>query len=114
MLVVMDADSGKAIQSFPISAGVDAAAYEPETGLIFASTREGMIHIFHEDSPDKFSEVETVKTQFGAKTMGLDTKTHNLFVDTADFGKPPAPTAERPRPQRTPVPGTFRVLVYGK
>lgn len=114
MLVVMDADSGKIIQSFPISAGVDAAAYDPETGLIFASTREGMIHIFHEDSPDKFSEVETVKTQFGAKTMGLDTKTHNLFVDTADFGEPPAPTAERPHPQRAAIPGTFRVLVYGR
>src|SRR5208337_1714047 len=85
MLVAMDTDSGKVIQSFPISAGVDAAAYEPETGLLFASTREGMIHIFHEDSSDKFSEVETVKTEFGAKTMGLDTKTHNLFLDTADL-----------------------------
>jgi len=113
-LVVMDADSGKVIQSFPISAGVDAAAYEPETGLLFASTREGMIHVFHEDSPDKFSEVETVKTEFGAKTMGLDTKTHNIFVDTADFAEPAAPTAERPHPQRTAVPGTFRVLVYGR
>ena len=114
MFVVMDADSGKVIQSFPISAGVDAAAYDPETGLVFASTREGMIHIFHEDSPDKFSEVETVKTEFGAKTMGLDTKTHNVFVDTADFGPPSAPTADRPRPQRTAVQGTFRVLVYGR
>src|SRR3974377_1001764 len=85
MLIVMDADSGKVIQSFPISAGVDAAVYDEETGLIFASTREGMIHIFHEDSPDQFSVVETVKTQVGAKTMGLDTKTHNLFLDTAHF-----------------------------
>jgi YVTN family beta-propeller protein len=114
MLVVMDADNGHVIQSFPISGGVDAAAYEPETGLVFASTREGMIHVFHEDSPDKFSEVETVKTEFGAKTMGLDSKTHHLFVDTADFGPPSKPTADRPRPQRTPVPGTFHVLVYGK
>jgi hypothetical protein len=113
-LVVMDADSGKVIQSFPISAGVDAAAYDPETGMIFASTREGMIHVFREDSPDKFSEVDTVKTEFGAKTMGLDTKTHNLFVDTADFAEPAAPTAERPHPQRTAVMGTFRVLVYGR
>ncbi len=113
-LVVMDADSGKVIQSFPISAGVDAAAYEPETGMIFASTREGMIHIFHEDSPEKFSEVETVKTEFGAKTMGLDTKTHNLFVDTADFGPPAASAAGRPGGRRAAVPGTFRVLVYGR
>jgi len=114
VLVVMDADNGQIIQSFPISAGVDAAAYEPATGLLFASTREGIIHIFHEDSPDKFSEVETVKTEFGAKTMGIDSKTHHLFVDTADFGPPASPTADRPRPQRTAIPGTFRVLVYGR
>jgi hypothetical protein len=113
-LVVMDADSGKVIQSFAISAGVDAAAYEPETRLVFASTREGKIHVLHEDSPNRFSEVETVKTEFGAKTMGLDTQTHNLFVDTADFGPAPKPTADRPRPQRTAVPGTFPVLVYGR
>jgi DNA-binding beta-propeller fold protein YncE len=62
-LVIMDADNGHIIQSFPISAGVDAAAYEPETGLEFVSTREGMIHIFHQDTPDKFTEVETVKTE---------------------------------------------------
>jgi YVTN family beta-propeller protein len=113
-LVVMDADNGHIIQSFPISAGVDAAAYEAETGLVFASTREGMIHIFHEDSPDKFSEVETIKTEFGAKTMGLDTKTHHIFVDTADFGPPSSPTADRPRPQRTAIPGTFRMLVFAR
>jgi len=114
MLVVLDSDSGKVLQSFSISAGVDAAAYEPETGLIFVSTREGMVHIFHEDSPDKFSEAETIKTEYGAKTMGLDTKTHNLFVDTADFGPAPAPTTDHPHPSRPPIPGTFRVLVYGK
>src|ERR1700730_5852735 len=114
MLVVMDADNGKVIQSFPITAGTDATIFEPETGLIFVSTREGMIHIFHEDSPDKFSAVDTVKTQIGAKTMALDPKTHNLFLDTADFGPPPAPTKEEPDPNPVAIPGTFRVLIYGK
>jgi DNA-binding beta-propeller fold protein YncE len=114
MLVVLDSESGKVVQSFPISAGVDAAAFEPETGLIFVSTREGMIHVFHEDSPDKFSETETIKTELGAKTMGLDTKTHNLFVDTADFAPAPAPTAQQPHPRGAAIPGTFHVLVYGR
>jgi DNA-binding beta-propeller fold protein YncE len=112
-LVVIDADNGKVIQSFPISSGVDAAAYEPGTGLIFASTREGMIHIFHEDAPDKFSEVENIKTEYGAKTMGLDIKTHNLFIDTADFG-PPQSSGTNGRGRRMAIPGTFRVLVYGE
>ncbi|HEX3154678.1 MAG TPA: YncE family protein [Candidatus Angelobacter sp.] len=109
MLVVLDADSGKVIQSFPITAGVDAAAYDPETGLIFASTREGRIHIFHQDSPDKYSEVETVKTAFGAKTMGLDARKHTVFVDTADFAQP-----SRSDGRPTAIPGTFHVLVYGR
>ncbi|MHB8500450.1 MAG: YncE family protein [Candidatus Acidiferrales bacterium] len=114
MMVVLDSDNGKVLQSFPISGGVDAAAFEPKTGLIFVSTFEGMVNVFHEDSPDKFSEVETIKTELGAKTMGIDTKTHNLFLDTADFAPPPAPTAERPHPRSAAIPGTFRVLVYGR
>jgi len=63
ILVMMDADNGKIIQSLSISAGVDADTFEPATGLLFISTREGKIHIFHEDSASKLTEVETVKTE---------------------------------------------------
>jgi DNA-binding beta-propeller fold protein YncE len=105
ILVMMDANNGKVLQSLPISAGVDATIFEPETGLVFVSTRAGKIHILHEDSPYKLSEVETVNTEFGAKTMGIDSKTHNLILTTADFA---------PEPARKPIPGTFRVLVYGR
>jgi len=113
MLVMMDADSGKVIgQAFPIGDRVDANIYDPETGMIAAATREGTIHIFHEDSPDKISLVETVKPEFGAKTMALDPKTRNLYVDTSDFGPAPAPTPQQPNPQPVAKPGTFRVLIY--
>jgi YVTN family beta-propeller protein len=114
LLVVMDADTGKIIgQPFPIGDRVDTNVYDPDTGMIAASTREGTIHIFHEDSPDKISAVETVKTEFGAKTMGHDPKTHNLYVDTSDFGPAPAPTPQQPNPQPVAKPGTFRLLIYG-
>src|SRR5260370_12602318 len=82
-LVIMDADNGKVIQSFAISAGADANVFEPETPLLFVSPPEGMIHIFHKDTPDKFSEVEAVKTEDGAKTMALHSKNHNLYFTTA-------------------------------
>jgi len=114
MLVVMNADNGKVVQSLPISGGVDATVFDPESGTVFTSTREGKIHIFHEDSPDHLSSVETVNTEVGAKTMGYDSKTHNLLTDTADFGAPPAPTAEKPHPSPAAVPGTLRLLVYSK
>jgi YVTN family beta-propeller protein len=114
VLAIMDADTGKIVQTFPIGSGVDTNIYEAETGLLFTATREGTLHIFHEDSPDKFSVVETVTTEFGARNMALDPKTHKLFIDTADFTPAPAPTAEQPKPQPTPVSGTFRLLVYGR
>jgi DNA-binding beta-propeller fold protein YncE len=113
-LVMMDADSGKVIQSLPVSAGVDAAIFDPESALLYVSTRAGKIHIFHEDSPDKLTEIETLKTEYGAKTMGFDPKTHNLFLTTADFRTAPAPAKEDPHPERKPIPGTFRVLIYGR
>jgi YVTN family beta-propeller protein len=114
MVAMIDADSGKVIQTFPISGGVDANAFEPATGLLFVSTREGLIHIFHEDSPDKLSEVETVKSEYGARTIQIDPKTHKLFLSTADFNPPAAPTEKQPHPQPTPKPGNFRVLVFGR
>jgi hypothetical protein len=115
LFVVMDADSGKIIgQSFPIGDRVDANTYDPETSLVASSTREGTIHIFHQDSPDKLSLVETIKTEFGAKTMALDPKTHNLYLTTSDFDPPAAPTAAQPNPQPRAIPGTFRLLIYGR
>jgi YVTN family beta-propeller protein len=113
MLVILNADNGKVVQSFPISAGADASVYDPATGRVFVSTREGWVHIFHEDSPDHFSEAGKIKTEFGAKTMGFDSKTNHIFVDTAKF-EAAAPTKERPHPRPTPVPGTFHLLVYAE
>ena len=112
MLVMMDADKGNVIQSFPITAGVDAIQFDPGTAMVFVSTREGMIHVFHEDTPDKLSEVETVKTEYGAKTMGLDPKTHNLYLSTSDFDPPDPPTEKQPHPLAKAKPGNFRLLVY--
>ena len=113
VMVVMNADNGKVIQSFQISAGADASVYDAKTNRIFVSTREGWIHVFHEDSPDKFSEVGKIKTEFGAKTMGFDPEKNLLFVDTAKF-EVPAPMPEHPHPRPAPVAGTFHLLVYSE
>ena len=107
VLAIMDADSGKVLQTFPIGDGVDTNIYEPETGLLFTTTREGTLHIFHEDTPDKFSVVETVKTEFGARNMALDPKTHRLFIDTGDFAPAAAPTADNPNHNQPLFRGRF-------
>jgi DNA-binding beta-propeller fold protein YncE len=115
MLVMMNADTGKVIgDPFPIGDRVDANVFDPETNMVASATREGTLHIFHEDSPDKLTLVETIKTEFGAKTMGLDPKTHKLFLTTSDFGPAPPATDKQPNPQPVATQGPFRLLIYGK
>jgi DNA-binding beta-propeller fold protein YncE len=115
MMAVVDADSGKVIATPPIGEGVDADAFDPGTGFAFASNgRSATLTVVHEDSAEKFSVVEDVPTQRGARTMALDPKTHEVFLVTADFNPPPAPTPENPRPRPTMVPNTFVVLVFGR
>ena len=114
MMAVVDADSGKILATPPIGLGVDATAFDAETGLAFASCGEGVLTVVKEESPGKFSVAENVPTQPGARTLALDSKTHKVFVVTAKFGPPPAPTADNPHPRRSIVPDTFVVLVVEK
>jgi YVTN family beta-propeller protein len=113
-MVVMNADNGKVVTTVPIGSGTDAAGFDPETGFAFSSNGEGTLTVVHEDSPDKFSVVENVPTQARARTMALDTKTHQVYLVTAEFGPAPAATAEQPRPRAPMLPGTFTLLTLSR
>ena len=113
-MIIMDADSGRVITAIPIGAGVDANGYDPATELAFSSNGDGTLTVVHEDSPDKFTVVDTVKTEPGARTMTIDSKKHTVIVVTADFTPPPVATPERPHPRPGIAPNSFRVLVFGR
>ena len=87
VMAVMNADTGKVIATLPIGDHVDATAFDADSRLIFNSNGEGTITVIHQDSPDKYSVVENVKTSPKAKTLALDPKTHRLFLSTAEAGQ---------------------------
>lgn len=95
MMAMIDSTSGKVVATVPIGDGVDANAFDPDTQLAFASCGEGIVTIAHEDSPDKLTVVQTLKTQKGARTMALDSKTHNIYLSVGSGDN-------------------FKVLIYGK
>ncbi len=101
-MAIVNADDGKIVASPAIGDGCDATAFDADLGLAFASAGDGTITVIHEDSADKFSAVQTVTTQKGARTMALDSKTHQIFTVTANVG---------PRPERKVEPDSFVVLV---
>lgn len=109
-MAVVDMRTGKVVATPPVGSGVDAAGFDPGTQLAFTSNGEGTITVVHEDTPDKYTVVQTVPTQRGARTMAVNPKTHRLYTVTAEFGPTPAPTADRPRPRPPMLPGTFVVL----
>ena len=96
VMAVINPDSGEVITTLPIGDHVDATAFDVERKLIFNSNGEGTITVIHQDSPDKYSVVETVKTAPKAKTMGLDPKTHKLFLSTAENGQFEVFVVEKP------------------
>ena len=113
-MIVLNADNGQLVSSLLIGEGPDGAGFDPGTQLAFSSNGEGTLTVIHEDSADKFSVIENVPTQRGARTMAIDAKTHNIFLVTAQFGPPPEPTPERPHPRPSIIPNTFVILVIGK
>lgn len=110
-LLVLHADTGKIIANFPIGAGTDAVKFDPGLKLVFASGGDGTLTVVREESKDKFTLVETITTEPGARTMAVDTKTHRLFLPTGDYGPAPPATPKNPHPWKPVIPGTFRVLV---
>jgi hypothetical protein len=114
-MTVVNAMTGKIVDMQPIGKGVDATEFDAGTGLIyFSSGADGTMSVFHEDSPEKYTLVERVKTQTGARTMAVDRKTGRAYLSVSDFGPTPAATAANPRPRAPMVPGTFSVLVFGQ
>jgi hypothetical protein len=112
-MVVMDASNGKVIGSFPIGKGVDYAAFDPQSKLVFFSCGEGTLSIYHEKSADEYEDAGAVKTQPSAKTMAFDPKTKKIFLSAAEITETPAADPTQ-RPRRSIKPGSFVVLVVSK
>jgi len=111
MMVVVDADSGKVLTHLPTGAGTDAAGFDPDRKLAFASNGgDGTLTVIREQSPNQFTFVENVITKRGARTMAIDYKTHRIYLSDADFAPPPAGESSTSRRPRI-LPDTFGLLV---
>lgn len=113
-MAVVDTTTGKVVATPPIGRRPDAAAFDPQNGLVFSSNGEGTLSVIRQNSADEYSTLETLPTRAGARTMALDAGEGKLYLATASFGPHPAPTPENPHPRPTILPGSFVVLVVGR
>ncbi len=110
-MVISDSKSGKVVTTVPIDEGPDAASFDTQSQLAFSSNGSGTLTIIREENPNKFSVAEIVPTRRGARTHAIDEKTHNIYMLSAKFGPPPAPTVERPHPRPVIEPGSVTLFI---
>lgn len=114
LMLMVDSTNGKVVSSVPIEDGVDANAFDAQLHLAFSSNGEGgTLTIAHEDSPQKLTVVQSVKTQMTARTMALDPNTHRVYLAAATLAPAPKPEPGAARHRPATVPGSFKILVYG-
>ena len=80
VMVVVDADSGKIVAKPSIGFGPYMAGFDPDTQLVFSSNGAGTLTVIREDSPGRFSVLGNVKTDWLARHMAIDEKTHSVYT----------------------------------
>ncbi len=103
-MLVMSAADGKILADLPIGMGNDGAVFD--SGLGFASCRDGTLTAVGQSPSGRFEVVQSIKTAKGARTCAVDPQTHRIYLPTAQF-EPPRTGHHWPQPK----PGTFEILI---
>jgi DNA-binding beta-propeller fold protein YncE len=99
--VVVDPRTGKVVATIKNGTRVDALGWDPGRKLIYIPNGgQGNVTVVHQDSPDRYTVVDTVTTFPGAKTICVDTATHNVYLFQPERGPAPAAGAAPPAPGR--------------
>jgi hypothetical protein len=79
-LVIVDASKGAVVKRIPVSGHADEDAFDEKMQLAFNANRnDSTLVIVHEDSPDAYSVLGTIKTGGGARSVAVDPKTHKVY-----------------------------------
>ncbi len=117
VVVIVNAENGNIITSFPTDVNVDTVAFNPATMEAISTAGGGSIVFIKENSPTSFEVEQRLQTMVGARNMVLDTKTNHVLSMAFEYGPLPA-DAPPPVPGRMalgpPLPGSFTILMVGK
>jgi YVTN family beta-propeller protein len=110
MMVVVNADNGKIVTTVPIGENPDAVAFDYSKNLIYSSNGEGTLTVVEEKDANTFNVLENATTANRARTCIVNSKTHHIYLPTAEFEAAPEATKENPHPRPKVKAGSFYVL----
>jgi DNA-binding beta-propeller fold protein YncE len=80
-MAMVDSQTGKLLGTVPIGRGVDGCEFDPKLGVaVCANGADGTVTVVHEDSPGKFSVVQTLPTLKSGRTIANNPKTSQFFI----------------------------------
>jgi YVTN family beta-propeller protein len=113
-LVAINADTGHVTAIGDAPANPGDINFDSRHNMLFLADASGTLTILHRDSPIKFSRLQTIRTQPGARTMIVNEQDAKAYLVTSKFGQNSAAVSEELQFRPTPVPGTFAVIVVGR
>jgi YVTN family beta-propeller protein len=113
-IFTVNADTGHVASIGDTSANSGDINFDPVHDMLFLADSSGTLTIFHRDSPIKYSRLQEVKTQSGARTMIVSQQDAKAYLVTAKFGQNTGAVSEELQFRPTPVPGSFSVIVVGR
>jgi hypothetical protein len=90
--VVVNPATGKVVATIKNGTRVDALGWDAGKKLMYIPNGgEGNVTVVRQNSPDQYSVVDTVATFAGAKTITVDSTTHNVYLFQPERGPAAAP-----------------------
>jgi len=113
-LVSIDTETGHVTpigDAPPNSGDID---FDAQHNLLFVADATGTLSIFRRDGLAKYTRIQQVNTQPGARTMTISQNDDKAYLVTSRFGQNTGAVSEELQYRPTPIPGTFSVIVVGR
>ncbi|MCX6247589.1 MAG: YncE family protein [Bacteroidetes bacterium] len=103
-MVAINVNSGEVIARVPIGVHCDGVFFMPAQNEIYTSNGEGSVTVIRQESPVKYTKIQTLITKRGARTITGDYASRTLYI----------PTAEYDDVKKEYKPGSFQLLVISR
>jgi hypothetical protein len=113
-LVSVDADSGKVAKIGDAVQNAGDLDFDAQLNLMFVADSSGSLTLFRRESSLRYSRLQSIKTEAGARTMVVDREHGKAYLVTSKYGMNSGNVSEELRYRPTPIPGTFSVLVVSR
>ncbi len=107
---IIEANTGKTLDSPSIGRGSDATAYDVTAKLAFSSNGDGTLNVISALDATHYQLKQTVRTMPSARTLAIDPVSHKVYLVAAETEPAEASTQQKPSPRARLKPGTFTLI----